>query len=77
MFRSIRTILLTGALIGAAIHVTAAAAWAQAVPHMRTRYFTSLTNPEIEQYLKRNDIIIVPVGTIGVEWEPFPPTSNT
>jgi creatinine amidohydrolase len=31
---------------------------------MRTRYFTSLTNPEIEQYLKRNDVIFIPVGTV-------------
>lgn len=31
---------------------------------IRTRYFTSLTNPEIEQYLKRNDVIFIPVGTV-------------
>lgn len=31
---------------------------------MRTRYLPSLTNPEIEQYLKRNDIIFIPVGTV-------------
>jgi len=31
---------------------------------MRTRYFPSLTNPEIEQYLKRSDIIFIPVGTV-------------
>jgi creatinine amidohydrolase len=31
---------------------------------MRTRYFPSLTNPEVEQYLKRNDIIFIPVGTV-------------
>jgi creatinine amidohydrolase len=37
--------------------------WGQAAPAMRTRYFTSLTNPEIEQYLKRNDVIFIPVGT--------------
>jgi creatinine amidohydrolase len=30
---------------------------------IRTRYFPSLTNPEVEQYLKRNDIIFIPVGT--------------
>jgi creatinine amidohydrolase len=30
---------------------------------MRTRYFTSLSNVEVEQYLKRNDVIFVPVGT--------------
>jgi creatinine amidohydrolase len=39
-------------------------AWAQSAPPMRTRYFTSLTNPEIEQYLKRNDVIFIPVGTV-------------
>jgi creatinine amidohydrolase len=31
---------------------------------MRTRYFPSLTNPEVEQYLKRNDVIFIPVGTV-------------
>jgi creatinine amidohydrolase len=31
---------------------------------MRTRYFPSLTNPEVEQYLKHNDIIFIPVGTV-------------
>jgi creatinine amidohydrolase len=31
---------------------------------IRTRYFPSLTNPEVEQYLKRNDIIFIPVGTV-------------
>jgi len=31
---------------------------------IRTRYFTQLTNPEIEEYLKRNDVIIIPVGTV-------------
>jgi hypothetical protein len=31
---------------------------------MRTRYLPSLTNPEIEQYLKRNDVIFIPVGTV-------------
>ena len=36
---------------------------AQNAPPMRTRYFTSLTNPEVEAYLKRNDVIFVPVGT--------------
>jgi creatinine amidohydrolase len=30
---------------------------------MRTRYFISLSNVEVEQYLKRNDVIFVPVGT--------------
>jgi creatinine amidohydrolase len=33
---------------------------------MRTRLFASLTNIEIEEYLRRNDIIIIPVGPIEV-----------
>jgi hypothetical protein len=39
------------------------AAWGQSTPQMRTRYFTSLSNVEVEQYLRRNDVIFVPVGT--------------
>ena len=31
---------------------------------MRTRFLCSLTNIEIEEYLRRNDVIIVPVGPI-------------
>jgi creatinine amidohydrolase len=34
------------------------------VKKMRTRLFHSLTNIEIEEYLTRNDIIIIPVGPI-------------
>jgi creatinine amidohydrolase len=41
----------------------ACALYAQNPPHMRTRSFTSLTNPEVEEYLKRNDVIFIPVGT--------------
>ena len=33
---------------------------------MRTRYLTSLTNTEIEEYLKRNDVIFIPVGNVEV-----------
>ena len=33
---------------------------------MRTRLLASLTNIEIEEYLRRNDIIIVPIGPIEV-----------
>jgi creatinine amidohydrolase len=41
------------------------AAWGQTTPRqMRTRYLTALTNPEIEEYLKRNDVIFIPVGTV-------------
>src|SRR5437870_12464948 len=43
---------------------SASLAWPQAVPQMRTRLLTGLTNTEIEQYLKRNDVIFVPVGTV-------------
>lgn len=31
---------------------------------MRTRYLPSLTNWEAEEYLKRNDVIFIPVGTV-------------
>ena len=31
---------------------------------MRTRIFSKLTNCEVDEYLKRNDIIFVPVGTV-------------
>ena len=33
---------------------------------MRTRLYTGLTNIEIEEYLRRNDIIIVPIGPTEV-----------
>ena len=39
--------------------------WGQA-PQMRTRMLTSLTNTEIEEYLKRNDVIFIPVGNVEV-----------
>ena len=41
-----------------------ASVWGQTVPHMRTRLLTSLTNTEIEQYLKRNDVIFIPIGNV-------------
>lgn len=40
------------------------ALWGQAPPQMRTRIFTHMTNTEIEQYLKHNDVIFIPVGTV-------------
>ncbi len=40
--------------------------WGQAVPQMRTRHMTALTNTEIEEYLDRNDIIFIPVGNVEV-----------
>lgn len=60
MFPSLRRLaplMLVAFSAGPSVH-------AQAVPVMRTRYFTGLTNPEIEQYLKRNDVIFIPVGTV-------------
>ena len=36
-----------------------AAVWGQGPPKMRTRVLTHMTNTEIEQYLKRNDVIFV------------------
>jgi creatinine amidohydrolase len=33
---------------------------------MRTRYLTGLTNTEVEEYLRRNDIIFIPVGNVEV-----------
>ena len=47
-----------------AIILWGATVWAQTVPQMRTRLLTSLTNTEIEQYLERNDIIFIPIGTV-------------
>jgi creatinine amidohydrolase len=44
--------------------------WGQ-TPQLRSRYLTSLTNTEIEEYLKRNDIIFIPVGNVEVHG-PFP-----
>ena len=34
------------------------------VPEMRTRKLTSMTNQEVEDYLARNDIVIIPCGPI-------------
>ena len=31
---------------------------------MRTRILPKMLNDEVEEYLSRNDIIIVPVGTV-------------
>jgi len=42
----------------------ASTAWGQTVPHMRTRKLTSMTSAEIEEYLKRNNVIIIPVGPV-------------
>ena len=42
------------------------AAEAQAVPKMRSRLMTTLTGYEVSEYLKRNDVIFVPVGPTEV-----------
>lgn len=53
------------AVVMLACALSPTAVWGQTTPHqMRTRYLTGLTNPEIEDYLKRNDVIIIPVGTV-------------
>jgi creatinine amidohydrolase len=61
----VRFARLTLCIIGLALMC-----WCQA-PQMRTRYLTSLTNTEIEEYLKRNDVIFIPVGNVEVHG-PFP-----
>ena len=33
---------------------------------MRTRFLPKMTHDEVEEYLKRNDIIYVPFGTVEV-----------
>ena len=43
---------------------------------MRTRFFPKLLNSEVEDYLKENDIIIVPVGTVEMHGG-FPLDSET
>jgi creatinine amidohydrolase len=58
------SLITRGAFAGCLAAMLSAAAWGQTPPKMRSRYFTALTNPEINDYLKRNDVIFVPVGTI-------------
>ena len=43
---------------------------------MRTRFLPKLLNSEVEDYLKENDIIIVPVGTVEMHGG-FPLDSET
>ena len=38
---------------------------------LRSRYFTSLTNDEIADYLKSNDIIFLPIGPLEM-WGALP-----
>ena len=58
----------TGCIVRLAVISTALVglSWAQGPTATRTRYLTSLTNTEIEEYLKRNDIIFIPVGDVEV-----------
>lgn len=62
MIRSFRGLRTVAAGILLSTFIVAATAWGQQVPKMRTRRLTSLTNDEVEEYLKRNNIIIIPVG---------------
>jgi creatinine amidohydrolase len=57
MVKWIAALILAGAFYSTA-------AWGQTPRQMRTRYLTALTNPEIEEYLRRNDVIFIPVGTV-------------
>ena len=41
----------------------------QGVPFLRTRSLDSLNNREISEYLQRNDIIVIPVGTVELHGE--------
>jgi len=41
----------------------------QGVPSMRTRFLDSLNNREVSEYLQRNDIIVIPVGTVELHGE--------
>ena len=43
---------------------------------MRTRILPKMLNTEVEQYLERNDVIIVPVGTVELHGG-FPLDSET
>jgi creatinine amidohydrolase len=64
MLRSIEGVrkVLTGLILFTLMAV--ATAWSQQVPRMRTRKVSSMTNQEVEDYLKRNDLVIIPVGPV-------------
>jgi len=38
---------------------------------MRTRALNEMTNHEVQEYLKRNDVIFIPVGTVEMH-NPYP-----
>lgn len=52
-----------GLTVGLAL-LALAESMAQTPPQLRTRYLTSLTNIEVENYLQRNDLVFVPIGTV-------------
>ena len=52
-----------GLTVGLAL-LALAESMAQTPPQLRTRYLTSLTNIEVEDYLQRNDLVFVPIGTV-------------
>ena len=47
---------------------------------LRTRFLPKLLNSEVDEYLKSNDIIIVPVGTVemhgGFRWTARPSSAR-
>lgn len=52
--------VLTGLILFTLL--TSVTAWSQQSPRMRTRKMSAMTNQEVEDYLKRNDLVIIPVG---------------
>jgi creatinine amidohydrolase len=52
--------------IGAQTTGGASSSNATSVPKMRSRLMTSLTGYEVAEYLKRNDVVFVPVGPVEV-----------
>lgn len=71
-FRMLLSVAALSLMAGASAGLTPAAAQdraaasqpasSDAVPEMRTRMMTALTGWEVSEYLKRNDVIFVPVG---------------
>lgn len=53
-------------LVAVSLTMIGSIALGQNAPRIRSRYLTSLTNVEIENYLKRNDLIFIPVGNVEV-----------
>lgn len=59
-------LVLWGGYSAAAQATTPSTVAAPETPKMRTRIMTSLTGYEVADYLKRNDVVFVPVGPIEV-----------